>query len=415
MNTDLLYTMMKRLHPAILAAVLLLPATGMAQKHETAAAPAAAQVSQPMTASHTAAVRKLMELLHLIPVIRYSLTQAAPPDPAFRDVLHYMGTYVSEDEFYTRLAPTYGKFLSEEDAKQLILEYGDSAVQRYLTLYADRERGVQPKTLPTFSDSEKAIINRAATSPAALKLGAAKVAIREANMQILEAWGIEYTDHFSVVFRESMRELLLAVSAVEPGEPVPPFVPKLTGVDFFDKLIGILTDLLLSTRDITRAYLADIKSYDLEHVLQPARLVSMEGIASSRASVTKAADRVEIYLQKVDKILQHKSQPLLDLVSSKGQLKALEHKMAARYDYMLRIGENQRKLLDLYMRILGFAESRVGTVQLQDGSLVFQSEADLKLYQTLIAQLKKMADEESALALEAKESEQRALKNIGGR
>ncbi|MFZ4874441.1 DUF2059 domain-containing protein [Janthinobacterium sp. Mn2066] len=412
MNTDLLYMPMKRLHPAILAAVLLLPATGMAQKPETAAAPAAAQVSQAMTASHTAAVRKLLELMLLNVQIRWIWEAYYPLDSPLREVMQYMSTHVSDDEIFTKFTPVYGKYLSEDDAKQLIEFYATPLGQRYIRYTLRVEKGVPMDFQPDVTANELGEMLPKSRSSAGLKLNAAQKQIWADSGLLWEAWANEYGKRFLAVFRDNLRELMSVATAFQPDDPVRLFTAKPTGSAYLDKLLAILSDLLLSTKDVTRAYLTDMQGYGLDLALSPERLVSADGIAISKASIAKANERVESYLLEVDKVLQEKRQPLLAMARNKDELKMLERNVATRYDFMLRLGENQRNLLDLFTRILRLAESRVGSIHLEGESLVFQSEADLTLYQTLMAQLKKAVDEEDALDVEAKETAQRALKKL---
>lgn len=412
MNTDLLYTPMKRLHPAILAAVLLLPATGMAQKPETAAKPAAAQVSQAMTASHTAAVRKLLELMLLNTQIRWVWEIYYPPGSPMREVMQSMSTHVSDDEIFTKFTPVYGKYLSEDDVKQLMEFYATPLGQRYIRYTLRSEHAMPLDLQPEVTASELGEMLPRSRSPAGLKLDAAQRQIWTDSGKLSEEWGDEYLMRFQAVFKDNMRELLSTASGIQPGDPVRSFTAKPSGSDYLDKLTAILADLLLTTRDLSRTYLTDLEGYGLELALLPDRLVSADGIALSKASVAKASERIESYLLEVDKLLQAKRQPLLAMARNQEELKMLERSVATRYDFMLRLGENQRKLLDLFTRVLRLAESRSGTIHLQDKRLVFQNEADLTLFQALMSQLEQAANEENVLDVEAKEKRQRALKKL---
>ena len=412
MNTDLLYIPMKRLHPAILAAVLLLSVTGAVQA-QTPAAPAAPQVAGAISASHAAAVRSLLEALRLNLAIRHALKTGGSPDSPMREVILHMEAHVSDDEILRRLTQIYVKYLSEDDARQLVSFYSSDVGKRYVTALLARDGVIKGETHPQFSAQQMLELQQGAVSPASLKLKSVQDQINADSQKLGRDWGREYYQLLLSQFKESMRELLVITSAIQPDEAALPYTPKLIGLRSLDNLMALVADMALKTRDISRAYLSDMDSYQIELILSADRLVSAEGIARSKVAVAKSSDRVEVYLHDIDKLLQGKRQQLMDLVGNKkNELQMIEGGLAARYDFMVRLGENQRSILDVCTRILRWSESRLGTVHLQDGGLVFQSAEDLKMYESLMAQLKKTVEEENGLNSEAKASQQQALKKL---
>lgn len=53
--------------------------------------------------------------------------------------------------------------------------------------------------------------------------------------------------------------------------------------------------------------------------------------------------------------------------------------MAELYTYMLKFGESQRRIIDIYRRYLALAESRLGEAKAVDGRLLFRTDDDVKL------------------------------------
>lgn len=405
---------MKRLNPVLLAALLALFSTTGAVHASDAAVPVPLAAPGASDAAHAAAVREMIEAMQMHRMTRHVFQISGEMEDQQREVMRHMALHVSDEEILARLTSAYAPYISAEDARQVARNFRSSLAQREIAATLARIRITQGDTDPHFTDSEQLEVQRLMTMPAALGKDGSQAQIRSATKAMYMQWSREYHDRLLAQAMQAMRAYITAALDLQPGQAAPKLALQPTGLPSLDKVLLIVADVTLATTTANLTYAADIDSYHLDLVLAPERLVSAQGIATSKATIAKAGDRIEAYLAQIDRLQQSAWGRLQASKSGSNARQIIEAGMAARYDFMLRFGENQRSLMDLFTRVLQFAESRLGAIELRGESLAFRDEADQAMYQSLIAQLKKASEEESALVDEAQQTAQRSLKKLGG-
>lgn len=405
---------MKRLNPAFLAALLALFSITGAVHASDAAMPVPLAAPGASDAAHVAAVREMIEAMQMHRMTRHVFQISGEMEDQQREVMRHMALHVSDEEILARLTSAYAPYISAENARQVARNFRSSLAQREIAATFARIGITHGDTDPHFTDSEQLEVQRLMTMPAALGKDGSQAQIRSATKAMYLQWSREYHDRLLAQAMQAVRAYTIAALDLQPGQAAPKLALQPTGLPSLDKVLLIVADVTLATTTSNLTYVADIDSYHLDLVLAPERLVSAQGIATSKATIAKAGDRIEAYLAQIDRLQQSAWGRLQATTSGGSARQMIEAGMAVRYDFMLRFGENQRSLMDLFTRVLQFAESRLGVIELRGESLVFRDEADQAMYLSLIAQLKKASEEESALVDEAQQTAQRSLKKLGG-
>lgn len=405
---------MKRLNPVLLAVMLALFSTTGAVHASDAARPVPLAAPDVSDAAHVAAVREMVEAMQLQRIMRHLFQVMGEMEDQHGEVMRHMALHVSDEEILARMAPVYVPYISAEDARQVARNFRSSLAQREVAATLARARITQGDTHPHFTASEQLEVQRLTAMPSAFDKDGRQAQIQGASRAMYMQWSREYHDRLLAQAMQAVREYITAALDLQPGQATPKLALQPTGLPSLDKMLLIVADVTLATTTANLTYAADIDSYQLDRVLAPERLVSAQGIATSKATVIKAGDRIEAYLAQIDRVQQSAWGRLQASKSGSNARQIVEAGMAARYDFMLRFGENQRSLMDLFTRVLQFAESRLGAIELRGESLAFRDEADQAMYLSLIAQLKKASEEESALVDEAQQTAQRSLKKLGG-
>lgn len=382
---------MKLLIPAILSAMLVL--SGSSTIHAETAATPALPLSDAARAEHSAAVRSMLEGLHISLMARKSIKKTGPADSFMREVMVHMEQHVSDDEIYTRLTPLYLQYVSTEEANQLTRFFRTDVGQRYMISMLSIRGVMQGDKAPYFTESEALELKHGIALPAWIKMGKANEHIGPEMGQMVRAWNAQYYARLFAQSNASLQAFVDAWKNKQPGEPEP--VLALSGISNLHEVELLTADFISAMYKASYAYTNDLASYGMGKALSPERLVSAEGIAISKETVAKASERVELYLAEVDKLLQKVQHGVLASKLDQANIESFKKSLAYNYDLMLRQGENQRHQLDLFTRTLRLAESRLGTIRLKDGELSFKDEADLKMYQSLGEQMKKAAEEEA--------------------
>ena len=405
---------MKRLNPVLLATLLALFSSTGAVHASDAAKPVPLAAPGASDAAHVAAVREMVEAMQLQRIMRHLFQVMGEMEDQQGEVMRHMALHVSDEEILARLAPVYVPYISAEDARQVARNFRSSLAQREVAAMLARAGIAQGDTDPHFTAGERVEAQRLTAMPSAFGKDGRQAQILDANRTMYMQWSREYHDRLLAQAMQAVRAYITAALELQPGQAAPRLALQPTGVPSLDKVLLIVADVTLATTTANLTYAADIDSYQLDRVLAPERLVSAQGIATSKATIAKAGDRIEAYLAQIDRLQQSAWGRLQASKSGSNARQIIEAGMAARYDFMLRFGENQRSLMDLFARVLRFAESRQGAIELRGESLVFRDEADQAMYLSLMAQLRKASEEESALVNEAQQTAQRSLKKLGG-
>jgi hypothetical protein len=167
---------------------------------------------------------------------------------------------------------------------------------------------------------------------------------------------------------------------------------------------------------LNKQYEADVAQIGLETMLDPSRLVAGAGIEESRQKVQRFEALLDQYLKACSDMNDNYHREVSAIQETAPNRDAIvaqfEQGIARTYDFNIRLGENQRTLIDLFRRVLTLAESRLGRIALRDGKLVFADDADLATYRALVEQIVAETKREDELNKEQAARRQRAVEAL---
>jgi hypothetical protein len=389
---------MKTIHTALAALLALASIASSAQR----AAPPQPPVPRASTSpqEHQAAVRRLLETMELGPVTRYHMRNTPKDNLEGWELAQHMADHVSQEDIYRHLVPVYAKHLSADTADSVAAYYRTSIGRRQLIAAWTRSGIMKGDAAPLFSPAEIRVIKQFEATPAALQFIAAQKAITADNGAMAAAWSREYSAQIQSEMQQSLAELVQAARERQPGDTSP--LPELmkSGLPTFDKIMAIAVDATVTISQANQSLRQDLRDAGAHGVLQPANLVTAEGIQRSRTSLLKADERIALYLHQMEDMQQEFRRRFVAVMPAKASVNEFERSIGRQYDRLVRLGENQRKLLDTYERVIAFAESRLGSSELSGNVIQFRNDDDVQKYNGLIAQVETLIKEEAELNAE---------------
>ncbi|NVD69384.1 hypothetical protein HUX88_02260 [Duganella sp. BJB1802] len=385
--------------PSLLLCCMLAASINLPQAAHAAPAGAVAEArfAGPASPEQLAAASRLLQALEMPRLIRVLLGRAPKVDQETYEVNQHISQHASDAEICATLAPIYAKYLSADEADRLAIHYRTSVGRRQVTAMLAREGVVNGERNPYFTESEAREVRAIEALPVYKVFAAAQPQIFEANRAALHAWRGRYYAGYQKQVMANLAEIRTANANYKPGDPGGKFILRRTGLATLDKYAGIIADYNIETINTSRAMSNDLNRYGVDHLLMKERLVTAEGIGRARDILAKCEERMERYLH--DRDLQQAAfrERVAASLPDKHAMAAFEPNLVREYDQLVRLGENQRALVDVYKRVLDFASSRLGAIQIQDNRLMFNDEADLQVFNALVAQVTKLSEEESAL------------------
>ncbi|WP_317205066.1 hypothetical protein [Janthinobacterium sp.] len=145
----------------------------------------------------------------------------------------------------------------------------------------------------------------------------------------------------------------------------------------------------LGARNASDARLqAALKASGFNAILRRENVVTAQGIARGKQALDESEIHIERFLAELDDVLRLANEELrMELEPHRMLLgDTLESSFSDSYSDMLTTSEIQRHIIDVLRRMLAMLESRLGSTEIKDGTLVFSSDADAKLYNALYAE-----------------------------
>ena len=404
----------------ILSAALLAPALAGAQAAphvtvSTATGPAPAPAADAkITPEHAAAIRQMLDAIGLPVILRYYM--AHPPAnsvPEQRQLLLHMGSHVSDDDIMHRLIPVYAKYVSRHAADVITVHYRSGAGRRQALAMLANLGMVEADKKPLYTQAEIAQTKRFEATLEAHELSDSVNKVK-ADLQLMsEQWGAQYYLHLLSESTHSVSAQMTAAAMRKEGEPAAVITVPRTGLPMLDLMVQTMADNTIEIERADRQFKSDLAHYGLDHLLAPERLTSKDGLAQSREALRQIGVCLERLLHDMDQQQENYRKHMMAINGSKPFTSSFEVGMASSIDWQLRYADNQRGLLDVFGRMLTFAESRLGVVSVESGKLLFKNDDDLQVFRTLKAQLQQYSDEEVQLRIQRQQSVQQALKQLG--
>lgn len=389
---------MKSLTPFILCCALAMsPQLQPVAQAAPLAATAEVRFPGPAGTEQLAAMSRLLQAMKMPTSIRAMMARTPNQDQETYEVNQHMSQHASDSDICGVIAPVYAKFLSAGEADRLAAYYSSSVGQRQLVAMLSSKGVLKGEKIPYFTDKEMLEVRAMETTPAAKAFVAAQPRIVAAQQAALQAWRDQYYTGYQKKAIANLTEIRTANANYKPGDPAQNFVFRRTGLETLDRYTMLIADYNIETININRALSNDLGRYGIDNMLMKERLVTAEGLGRARDILSKSEERLERYLQDRDRQQTAVRERIAGLTQNKQALALFTPGLAREYDQLVRFGENQRAQMDLYKRVIDFAESRLGAIQIKDNRMVFNNDADLQMFNTLMEQVQKLVGQEVAL------------------
>jgi hypothetical protein len=392
---------MKPISILLLCAALALGLNADAGAAEPTLYKPSAQLTDKGDPAHLAAIKRMLRAMEMPTGIRAGMASIPKTERERHELGAHMARYVSDDDFCAVLAPSYLKYISADQADRLAIHYRTSIGRRRVIAMLSRDGAIKGERNPYFTNSEVREIQAIDALPGSRSLIKEHAQIQKANIAAMQAWGHEYHGHYLQLAKANLEEIVTAQRNYKPGDPGEQISIRRTGLPTLDQYVQIIAESSIAAVNASRSMQSDLKAYQLDRLLDSTRLVTAAGIARSRQTLTDSSERVERYLHESDLRQSAYRERISAAAPDKQSLASFEAGILRQYEQLVRIGENQRALIDVFGRILDFVESRLGRITANEKNLMFGSEEDARLYNALLDKVQVLATEEQQLNAES--------------
>lgn len=358
-----------------------------------------APAAPPTSASpeQVAAARHLMQAMSMPTILRNGMARAPQTDPESYDVAQHISRNASDPEICALLAPVYGKHAPAADIERLARAYESPTGRRLIANMLAQQGSLEGLRAPPLTAAETREARAIDALPASKAITAAGNTLKAETVAVMTAWRNAYYANYTRRALASLRELNNTAARRQPGDPEPRLNFQRTGLATLDKVVALMAEHTISISNASAAMRSDMDSYDIRNILAKERLAAADGIVLSKRSLAQSEERMERFLRVMEMLQTSFRQRLAKTVQNPQSLASFEPLIARQYEFIVNFGENQRALLDTFGRVLAFSQSRAGKLHLKDERLLFDDEADLQVFNTFMAKIRQLTDEESKL------------------
>jgi hypothetical protein len=369
------------------------------------AAGAHAQVAATTTTEHLAAMTRMLHATKAGELFAHGMREAIKKrhqtektdlDRLVIDVLSKMTPAAAVD----RLAPIYARYLSQAEAIAVANFFESAAGRKFMNKLLAEKTGMHE-----LHDTRYTAADIAAISLFEKTAGA-------------QAW-VEASDKSAPEIKKSMadwgKDLMAARLASDPAANSLALGASQPARHF----VGIVQKYMARSALEEKKFGESIEKFEGQAVLSPANLVSAEKLAEGNRAVADMEKTIEDYLAALE-VIQKDMYVEIAAIEFKAEdreefVKGFEKGLARGLSLRLRFAETQRTGISLFRRMLQFAGSRLGSIRLDgDNKLVFERDADLETYRSLVAQFRQITTEEEKISNEAQNARERANALLAG-
>jgi len=373
--------------PAALLVLLLASAAGA----QTPPAPQPAWMSYatPLvptvpTPEHLQAAGALADALGLQEVLLAELRSYHDASPAQRDFDARFLAQFGHDEMLRRASEAYARLFTLEEARALAAALRSPAAGRALRyLHQASVPGADPATREVLRDLERTSEGK--------KLLASGSAIQQANADLLFIWRRNYADQLAMPsFRAMVAPYRARIAGNDASEPVL-FVPPPIGIAYIDATVAASAQRLYLAAHGTWLLNHDIAALGIRNMITPQVLTDAAGLPQRRAALDKAEPSIKRFLAEAqaNETAYLNALEKIDMPFRDQEMRTARKQASEQLQGTAQSAESLLAELDQMRRMLAFAESRKGKLQVHGSELVFADDADRLYYDDLMEEARR--------------------------
>lgn len=385
--------MMNKASTIFLAASVALPSVAQAQTAAPADVKAPSTIAQARPApneAHLAAVREMLDALRIIDVTLLGMKAAKPKDPGQAEFLAYFLKRVTKEELTARYAPAYARHVSAADAQRIALAFR-TPVARRMMQYQIALQAPGKERMPAPSAAEVKAMRAFEATPEAHQFADLQ---RRVTPDATGALGGFITEYHANLYTTGVRAIAARnaerVQSESKAEPVL-FVPPKIGISYVDAVMELVANSAFRNAHATWRVDHEIDGLGADQIMAPENLVAPEKLSQSRAALDQIEQKVEAFMIEIETNVAQFTEGFkaINMPGKQEFQRGFQIGLERHVDWSVRFVENQRALVDVMRRTLAFCEARKGQLGLRDGKVLLQSDADVDLYNALVAEIQR--------------------------
>lgn len=337
--------------------------------------------------AHRQALAEMLDATRLPDKTLASVHEAAAKPGAGQDFLQQLARRITRADVLKAHVDALAPLLSAADARQVSQAYASPQGKLLLAYEQEVARaGARASSLVKRSASQyRALAQFAESAPVRHYTAMSRQAAKAAE-QALMASQTRYQQELFQRGVDAMDVHFAAFDMLGAAAPTP-YVPAESGVPYVDQWLALLAETSLRRLASQWRYLADMKALGQDTMLKPQQLVNPEMVARNLAALDKIDAQTEGYLTERDLILSEYYARAVTIEAARRQKTEMQAEMAEQQRLYARLAKGKRAVLETTRRILGFAQSRKGRLQVDGSSLMLANDNDLKIYNAYVDQL----------------------------
>lgn len=389
--------------------------------HANVSPPAAPSVLLPASTAHLQALTDMLRSMHADEIVRATLEQALADarqkSPGSAALMNDALASQPYDFMLKDMVQVYARYFTQAEADTATRFYATPVGKKFViamlrTIPALKARYPVP---PNFSPLEEVQGQAFLRSPVGAKLAhfppgmqlELNAAMRATGQRMMAA---QVSNDMAPLKRELEASLQPGTSAAVAGAAT---AGNQNPIALMARAAAESARLY---REASARYERELTEVMPADMMAPAKLVVPADIAESRRRLQQAGEALDRYLQEDDRIRAGMRSQIVALPVSEeeraGMLRGFERGQQRSIERSIRIGENQRALLSIYLQILNLMDGVQGKVKLQDGRLLFDDEADRAQFAQLLQRLREESDKETALRAESMDQMRTTAQNL---
>lgn len=376
---------LKRPLAAALAAWMTTTAPVWAQTGAAAPAPAAA--GAPLSAAYAKDLRAIIDALRIFEFLTAANAEPASLSAPERDLMLAFRGQLTRADCYAHIEPVMANALTPARAAELAKLMG-------LPVFRKREARALAAPgaragLGDYSDAEVAELRRIDALPAMLEWRAMQPKLKLAVHQAFSDWTARYGEQMVEKAMDVLRRLSADMAAARAAGRMDGVTVGRVGVRFWDQFASLIATSGIRISAASLRLDRELGALGFNDLLEPENLASKARIAHAREVLERAEAALETMLNDVNGAIRDREDGLRSIeFPRKGEyLKSFDREIGQLYAFFVDFGEASRRVLDQYRRVLAFIDERQEGVRLQDGKLVFATDADLAMAREIFSHI----------------------------